>query len=402
MATFNPAASFSQGVGLAGQIQDRQRQNQVNALQGQVGQQIQQGGFNPSTSLDFQQLSLIDPAGARVTAQTFDELDSTRKKAYFQDMRQGRKLLEKGDNQGFLDLFSSRLNDIETLQGDTQGTKMVLDKFLSGDVQGVISGLRSAEDAGVEMGMLTDPLDRKLKEATITQRESGKSVKQREFESLTSGLTEEQKKEATLIQLGLSPRAVGNAIQTITSKGIEEQIGNAKAIIKGREKFAEMTATSRAKAIDSGFEKITKIDAGLRNIDRAVAELNAGAGVGAIEKFLPSFRASSVALDNIQKSMALDVIGSVTFGALSQGELDLAKEVALPTGLDTPQLIKYLGDRKAAQEKLRGYYQEQIDFLDQGGSVAGFMRSKERGAGQQPQQEQAQPSSVGRFTIEVQ
>ena len=218
------------------------------------------------------------------------------------------------------------------------------------------------------------------------QQGRGETAKQREFGTLTSGLSKEQKAEATLIELGLSPRAVGSAVQTINDKNIAEQIGNVKATIRQREKFGELTASSRAKAIDSGFEKIVKIDAGLRNIDRAVAELNAGAGVGAIEKFLPSFRASSVALDNIQKSMALDVIGSVTFGALSQGELDLAKEVALPTGLDTPQLIKHLTDRKSAQEKLRGYYQEQIQFLDQGGTVAGFMRSKEREISNQPEQ----------------
>jgi len=151
---FNPAASFGQGVQLAGQIQQQQQQNQVNALRGQVGQQIQKGGFNPSTSLDFQELSLLDPSAARVATQTFTELSEDRKTAYFQDMREGRKLLEQGDNQGFLDLFSGRLNDIEKLNGDTQGTKMILDKFVSGDIQGIITGLKRAEDAGIDSGFL--------------------------------------------------------------------------------------------------------------------------------------------------------------------------------------------------------------------------------------------------------
>ena len=205
-----------------------------------------------------------------------------------------------------------------------------------------------------------------------------------EFEALTSDLSPEKKQEATLIKLGLSPRAVGSSIQTISDRGIQDQVGNASATIKQREKFGELTGSSRAKTIDSGFERIQKIDVGIGNIDRAVAALNSGAGVGSIEKFLPSFKAASVELDNIQGSMALDVIGAVTFGALSEGELNLAKQVALPTGLDTPELIKYLGDRKIAQEKLRSYFNEQIQFLDQGGTVAGFLRSKERGSeGQQ-------------------
>jgi hypothetical protein len=96
-----------------------------------------------------------------------------------------------------------------------------------------------------------------------------------------------------------------------------------------------------------------------------------------VEKLWPSIKAASVELDNIQSSMALDVVGAVTFGALSKGELDLAKAVALPTGLDTPELIDWLSRRKVAQEKLRAYYNEQVQFLDQGGTIAGFLRKKE-------------------------
>jgi len=92
--------------------------------------------------------------------------------------------------------------------------------------------------------------------------------------------------------------------------------------------------------------------------------------------------------------MALDVVGATTFGALSAGELALAKDVALPTGLDTDELLVFLDKRKAAQQKLRDYYNEQIQFLDQGGTVAGFLRMKEAQGGQatqgQPTQ-QAQP-----------
>ncbi|MFK5949858.1 MAG: hypothetical protein QM500_13935 [Methylococcales bacterium] len=315
---------------------------------------------------------------------SFNKLEDSRQKAFFQDARVGRQLLESGDYQGFLDLANNRLNLLEqTPNADASDVQSVLQSFNSGDIQGTIQQLKLAEEAGITTtdskgnAFLSDPLDRQLKQANINKVSKG-TAEQREFADLTKGLTKEQKKEATLIKLGLSPRAVGNAIQTIDKLDIAEQIGKAKATIKQREKFGELTASRRSKVIDSGFNKIEKINAGILNIDRAISVLNTGAGVGAIQKFLPSFKASSVELDNIQKSMALDVIGSVTFGALSQGELDLAKEVALPTGLDTPQLIDYLTRRKTAQEKLKSYYREQIDFLDQGGTVAGFLRSKDR------------------------
>lgn len=207
-------------------------------------------------------------------------------------------------------------------------------------------------------------------------------TEQRFFESKLEGLTEDQKNEAVLVDLGLSGRAVSSADITIAeSEELTNQVANSKATIGQRKKFGELTGSSRASAIDKGFEKIVKIDTAVRNIDGAISVLESGAGVGAIEKFLPSFKAASVELDNIQNSMALDVIGSVTFGALSKGELDLAKEVALPTGLNTPQLIEYLQRRKVAQEKLREYFNEQVQFLDQGGTIAGFLREKERGTG---------------------
>ncbi|MBL4622903.1 MAG: hypothetical protein JKY89_10935 [Immundisolibacteraceae bacterium] len=374
-SNFNPVASFSQGQQAGQALQQQQRQQQINALQQGIAQQAGQGAFSPSQSLDFQELTALDPQRAGQVASTFRGLSKDRQKAYFDDVVSARNMVANNNMQGAIDLFTDRRSAIVNLNGDTSGTDAVLTKMASGDSAGVLRGLDSAKEAGVQLGFLKDT------EAEAIKR---KTAGEREFESLTGGLTDDQKKEATLIKLGLSPRAVGSAIQTISDQGLADQIGKVKATIKQREKFGELTATRRSKVIDNGFSKIEKINAGILNIDRAITVLNSGAGVGAIQKFLPSFKASSVELDNIQKSMALDVIGSVTFGALSEGELNLAKEVALPTGLDTPQLIDHLNRRKSAQEKLRSYYSEQINFLDQGGTVAGFLRSKEREQDQPP------------------
>ncbi len=228
----------------------------------------------------------------------------------------------------------------------------------------------------------------------------GLTAEQREFAGLTKGLSEEQKQQARMIKLGLTPRAVGSSMQTIAANDLADLVGDAEATVAERKTFGEKTGASRSKAIDDGFERITKIDAGIGNIDRAIDALQGGAKTGAIQSMVPSMRAASVELANIQKSMALDVIGAVTFGALSKGELDLAKEVALPTGLDEPQLLEHLQKRKAAQLKLRDYFRQQIEFLDKGGSVAGFLRQQERSVSPQPEQ---QPSSqtVGRFSVEV-
>jgi len=139
---------------------------------------------------------------------------------------------------------------------------------------------------------------------------------QKEFASLTEGLSPEKKKEAALIKLGLSARAVGSAAQTIADEGTAEAIGDSEAILRERGKFGELKATARTKAIDSGIQAIQKIDKNVRNIDRAIEAVQAGAGVGAIERRFPSIKAASVLLDQIQGELALDVVGAVSFGAL--------------------------------------------------------------------------------------
>ena len=220
---------------------------------------------------------------------------------------------------------------------------------------------------------------------------------ERFFGSLTVDLTDEQKADARLIQLGLEARAgtTSSRERIATDPDLTEDVADSEATIAQRKKFGERTGASRAKLIDKGFESIQKLDVNMRNLDKAIAAIDAGAITGVIEsKFFPTIRKSTVLLEQIQSELGLDVVGGVTFGALSKGELDLALTVALPLGLQPAELRQWLEDKKAAQGKLRAYYAEQIDCLDRGGSVAGFLRSKQR---QVPEQTQ---EGAGRFTIE--
>jgi hypothetical protein len=215
--------------------------------------------------------------------------------------------------------------------------------------------------------------------AQLNQR--GQTASQREFAGLTGGLAPEDRDRAARIRLGLDPRATGSAAQTIADAGTAEKVGDSQAIIRQRAKFGELTGSSRAKAIDKGFDSIGKINKNVRNMTRAIAAIDEGASTGVIEsRFFPSFKRSTLQLEALRKELALDVIGSVTFGALSQGELDLAQEVALPTNLEPEDLKVELQSRINAQEKLRGYYQSQIDHFDKGGTVASFLREQEMGS----------------------
>lgn len=354
----------SRGLQLGGQF----RQSNQQAANQKLGTQIQELS-NKAAAGDPQALTQLSGIAPDVATkiQTFQ---ATQQENRFKSVvRGGQEVQNIPTVEGKIAFLENRIAKELPSQGvtDTSDTQELLDLYKSGDIAGGNALVDQVVQSGVQSGF--------LKAGKVAGSE------QAGFESLIENLPQEQKDEAILIKLGINPRAVSSADITIAESDVlTEQVANSKAIIGQRKKFGELTGASRSKAIDSGFERIVKIDAAVRNIDKAIGALESGAGVGAIERFLPSFKAASVELDNIQKSMALDVIGAVTFGALSQGELNLAKEVALPTGLDTPQLIEHLQNRKIAQEKLKAYFNEQIQFLDQGGTIAGFLRTKEGSA----------------------
>ena len=77
-------------------------------------------------------------------------------------------------------------------------------------------------------------------------------------------------------------------------------------------------------------------------------------------------RASSIKLKNLQNRLGLDIIGAVTFGALSKGELDLALNTALPRNLSEDQLVGFLRDKRNAQVKLRDSITEFAQFTGAG------------------------------------
>ena len=86
---------------------------------------------------------------------------------------------------------------------------------------------------------------------------------------------------------------------------------------------------------------------------------------------LPNLFAGSIALNQIQNVLGLNIIGSVTFGALSEGELNLALNTALPTNFNEPDLIDWIDRKIIAEQKLSEYIQEQAIFLADGDKTIG-------------------------------
>lgn len=368
--------------GLRQNEQQMQRQNQQDLAQQQVMQQEQaareEGGrlLTEGTPDEIAAWSMQNPALAKdfIEAAEFKDRSAVASRVkYAQDIL--------GGTVNPRSALVERINQVESDGGDAQGLKQTL--------QLDDEGIRKAAEK--DLAVIAPKMHESYRKATGgNEKEKSLPAEAVAFNDLIKDFTPEQQVTAKKVKAGLKGRAVSNAVLSAIESGDIKNLSQAKAEIKQAEKFAEMTGTSRAKAIDKGFDTITKITSGISNIDRAISAIDKGAGVGAVEKLWPSIKAASVELDNIRGQMALDVVGATTFGALSKGELDLAKDIALPTGLDTAELKVYLQEKKAAQEKLKSYYNEQIQFLDQGGTVAGFLREKERGS--QQQQQQAAPN----------
>ena len=112
------------------------------------------------------------------------------------------------------------------------------------------------------------------------------------------------------------------------------------------------------------FERIGPLRSNIGRLDRAIELVEEeGANTGVIASRLPNWNSSTIELENLRSELGLDVVGAVTFGALSKGELDLALTVALPTNLSEPELVDWLERKRDAQDKLADYLTDQARFL---------------------------------------
>jgi hypothetical protein len=170
------------------------------------------------------------------------------------------------------------------------------------------------------------------------------------------------------------PMDLGGTIGSVSPFGVEElarktlspekQPANIEAETKARK-----TAEQTAEAAGNAFKTLDKVRVSIGNMNDALAAIRKGAKTGPIMQFLPSLNRASVELDNVQKRMGLDVIGNVTFGALSKGELDLALSTAIPTGLKPKALEQWLITKKNAQEKLAKYMEKAALYLSKDGNT---------------------------------
>jgi len=80
----------------------------------------------------------------------------------------------------------------------------------------------------------------------IYEARSGATTELKTFNEMTKGLSEEDKKRAKRIELGLDPRAVGSSSITIAETGKTEQVAKSQAVIEGLKAGEKETAKLNA------------------------------------------------------------------------------------------------------------------------------------------------------------
>ena len=158
---------------------------------------------------------------------------------------------------------------------------------------------------------------------------------------------------------GFEVREVGlNGELTDTSgRTAQEQID-----AKTREAAVKQAVDQSGKA----FDRLEGINTNIANLNEVVRLIDSGANTGVWASKLPTIRKASIELKNLQNRLGIDVIGAVTFGALSKGELALAIDTALPTNLSEEALSEWAKTKIKAQEKLRDSIEEFASFTGSG------------------------------------
>lgn len=142
------------------------------------------------------------------------------------------------------------------------------------------------------------------------------------------------------------------------------------------------------------YDQATGIEKGISQLEEGIELLGEGATSGRLASLWPSLRQSTLALEQLQREMGLNVIQNTTFGSLSEGELKMALETALPTNLTPPALKEWMLNKKAAQQKLLAYTRNAAGFLYSGGTISDWIsQQKEMSALQEAAQEQ-QPETI--------
>ena len=238
------------------------------------------------------------------------------------------------------------------------------------DAPGGLLELQRVTESAVDMGRQFGVVGR-----SPTGTASGRDFEQFQALSRRAEATGDPADIKAAEQFGRQSGFARETAQELADIGVQKagDIEAAKAAVEldtsGKIEGTKAASVAAIKRSEKAFDSIGKIRLSIDNYDEAIELIDNGAETGVVQSRLPSIRAASIALDNLQGRLGLDVVGQTTFGALSESELKFALATALPKKLAPADLRRWLVRKKESQLKLSAYLQEVATFLGTPGNT---------------------------------
>ena len=180
----------------------------------------------------------------------------------------------------FLSQFGEAMEGINTVEGRIKAAQILTPLAQKVGVDPSVFTPENLSDEGLQQlratttGFINDP--------------SKLSAAQQEFARQSKGLSEQDINKANRIALGLDPRAVGNADQTITDRGNASEIGKTKEILSGatekgklnqqlqfKPQIAEAVKLAEKLAAEKGevITDLARMEAALPGLNESVSQL---------------------------------------------------------------------------------------------------------------------------------
>lgn len=336
------------------------------------------------------------------------ELDEKRRQALLEDFRGTLLDLKSGNIEQASARLQDRLGAIQKLGGDPSHTAELNRMIQEGRVDEAVQGLQMIDDRAVAAGKLPSMADKHIGNKNgqdIFQRADGSTYAKptegwsaeiaaasgeggadpanvREFQFWQGLSPEDQrrylevKRSQQMINLGGGAQGMvygGQATPVTTQPGqtadqFREEYAAAEGDLQQVKEQSGQLGQDAGKVSTTAYEQYTNVRNGLKSYDKAIAAIDKGANSGKIASLFPTITAATVELENLRNKLGLDVVAASKFGALSEGELKLALEVAVPN-LPPAELRKWMVDRKGAQEKLANYYKDVAIYLGKKGNT---------------------------------
>jgi hypothetical protein len=298
-------------------------------------------------------------------------------------------------NAGVQSMLTNKIAGFEDTRTKNKTVEFLQSRGRSDLAQAVAGGMISPKDAVAEAIKADDPLTKlQLETAQVTlQKLKAQSDMDPNVQS-SAPLPDQSGVIATMRDGTVKVTTIGGEVLTgkaavdFVRTAQENYTANQRSIYGARREGTlgadVLLGGEAARVIKEGemapvtakeyFQQAETVASSVRNMDAAIQALNEGAQSGIVYDMIPNITVASAELQNAKQRLGLDVIGSVTFGALSAGEMQLAMDTAVPSGLPPAELKTWLLRKRDAQTKMLAALQDAAIHFASNGSQEDYYR----------------------------